>query len=101
MAIRAQYKHIFFWGGNGKSPELDVFEHPISDNVFPSPKSKSSDYNRRKTGLFIGIPEAKLLFNGMKYAEREKRPILGVPVLGTGSGSGWRCSKDVMMGGYE
>jgi hypothetical protein len=90
-------------GGNGKSPELDDFEHPISDNVFPSPKSKSSDYTRRKTGLFIGIPEAKLLFYGMKYVEREKKAYFG------GAGFGNRIkirirlemSKDVMMGGYE
>jgi hypothetical protein len=73
MAIRAQNKHILFWEITENRPELNVFEHPISDNVFPSPKSKSSDYTRRKTGLFIDIPEAKLLFNGMKYAERGKK----------------------------
>jgi hypothetical protein len=56
---------------------LDVFEHPLLNKAFASPKSKSSDYTRRKTGLFISIPEAKLLFNGMKYAERGKKACFG------------------------
>jgi len=77
MAIRAQNKHILFWDVTENRPELDVFEHPISNNVFPSPKSKSSDHTRRKTGLFISIPEAKLLFNGMKCVERGKKAYFG------------------------
>ena len=67
-----------FWAVSANRPEWGVFEHYFPDLWFTGTESETTYYSERKTGLCIPFWLAKLLFYGLRYAEMEKRPVLGI-----------------------
>jgi hypothetical protein len=72
---------FIFWAGPGNRSYWGVFDHLFPDNGFTGTEPRITDFNGRKTGLFIPFWLANLFPDGLEDGETGKRPVLGMPVF--------------------